>query len=180
VPELISALRAVDTQPDQNIAIDHFFIEREASKSGRKRRKKPTVKAPARPRRFRINRLEGGFSLRPPGGDHGGPDGEPSGDGVAAAAQTVFEPFAVSIRAAYDVRSGSAINAWSPFDFDVAKRPIAVEHSGVEIRRREGKQIIAIVNQPEFHVSVRGFDPNRDLFVEARVLREKSSDDQEV
>jgi hypothetical protein len=180
VPELISALRAVDTQPDQNIAIEHFFIEREASKSGRKRRKKPTVKAPTRPRRFRINRLEGGFSLRPPGGDDGSPGGEPSGDGAAAAAQTVFEAFAVSIRAAYDVRSGSAINAWSPFDFDVAKRPIAVEHSGVEIRRREGKQIIAIVNQPEFHMSVRGFDPNRDLFVEARVLREKSSDDPEV
>jgi hypothetical protein len=86
----------------------------------------------------------------------------------------------VSIRAAYDVRSGSAINAWSPFDFDIAKKPIVIEHGGVEIRRMEGKQVIAIVNQPEFHVSVRGFDRNRDLFVEARVLKEKSSDDPEV
>jgi hypothetical protein len=176
VPELINALRSVDTQPDGNIAIEHFYIEREASKSGRKRRKKPTLKVPTRPRRFRINRLEGGFSFRPPGDGDGGPSGDAGGAGV----QTTFEPFAVSIRAAYDVRSGSAINAWSPFDFDVAKRPITVEHSGVEIRRLEGRQIIAIVNQPDFNVNVRGFDRNRDLFVEARVLREKSSDDPEV
>ena len=86
----------------------------------------------------------------------------------------------MSIRAAYDVRSGSALNGWSSFDFDVAKRPITVEHEGVEIRRLEGRQIIAVVNDPDFNVSVRGFDRNRDLFVEARVLREKSSDDPEV
>jgi len=176
VPELISALRAVDTKPDESIALEHFFIEREASKSGRKRRKKPAVKVPARPKRFRINRLEGGFSMRPPAVV----DGEPSDDSGEAGVTTTFEPFAVSIRAAYDVRSGSAINAWSSFDFDLAKRPITVEHSGVEIRRLEGRQVIAIVSQPEFHVSVRGFDRNRDLFVEARVLREKSSDDPEV
>jgi hypothetical protein len=176
VPELIGALRAVDTKPDESIAIEHFFIEREAPKSGRKRRKKPTVKVPARPRRFRINRLEGGFSLRPLGDGEGGA----SGDGVTGSDVTTFEPFAVSIRAAYDVRSGSAINAWSPFDFDVARRPIAVEHEGVDIRRLEGRQIIAVVIAPEFHLSVRGFDRNRDLFVEARVLREKSSDDPEV
>ncbi len=176
VPELINALRSVDTQADGNIAIEHFYIEREASKSGRKRRKKPAVKIPARPRRFRINRLEGGFSLRPPSDGDGGPSGDTDGAGVQAS----FTPFAVSIRAAYDVRSGSAINAWSPFDFDVAKKPIGVEHSGVEIRKLEGRQIIAIVNQPDFHVSVRGFDRNRDLFVEARVLREKRSDDPEV
>jgi hypothetical protein len=174
VPELINALRSVDTQPDENIAIEHFYIEREASKSGRKRRKKPTVRVPTRPRRFRINRLDGGFSLRPPG------DGGPSSDGGEAGVQTLFEPFAVSIRAAYDVRSGSAINAWSPFDFDVAKRPIVIEQSGVEIRSLQGRQMIVIVNQSEFHVSVRGFDRNRDLFVEARVLKEKSGDDPEV
>jgi hypothetical protein len=183
VPELISALRSVDTQPDENMAIEHFFIEREASKSGRRRRRKPTVKVASRPPRFRINRLEGGFSLRPPsvtGDADGTGDGASGGDGDVAAGQAPFEPFAVSIRAAYDVRSGSALNAWSPFDFDVAKRPIAIEHSGVDIRRLEGRQIIAVVNQPDFHVSVRGFDRNRDLFVEARVLREKSSDDQEA
>jgi hypothetical protein len=176
VPELINSMRSVDTQPDGNIAIEHFYIEREASKSGRKRRRKPVVKIPARPRRFRINRLDGGFSLRPPADG----DGKPSGDADGAGVQKNFQPFAVSIRAAYDVRSGSAINAWSPFDFDIAKKPIVIEHAGVEIRRLEGKQVLAIVNQPDFHVSVRGFDRNRDLFVEARVLREKSGDDPEI
>lgn len=183
VPELINALRSVDTQPDQNIAIEHFFIEREAAKSGRRRRKKPTVKVPAKPRRFRINRLEGGFSLRPPsapGDGDAGADGSSAGNGDGAANQTPFTPFAVSIRAAYDVRSGSAVNSWSPFDFDMARKPIVVDHDGVEIRRLEGKQIIAVVNEPVFHVSVRGFDRNRDLFVEARILKEKSSDDPEA
>jgi hypothetical protein len=183
VPELIGALRSVDTQPDENMAIEHFFIEREASKSGRRRPRKPTVKVASRPPRFRINRLEGGFSLRPPsvtGDADGMGDGPSGGDATAAVGQVPFEPFAVSIRAAYDVRSGSALNAWSPFDFDVAKRPITIEHSGVDIRRLEGKQIVAVVTHPDFHVSVRGFDRNRDLFVEARVLREKSSDDQEA
>jgi hypothetical protein len=168
VPELIAALRSVDTRPDESIAIKHFYIEREGCKSGRTRRKKQNVKVPPRPKRFRINRLEGGFSLRPPL------------DAGEAGVTKTFVPFAVSIRAAYDVRSGSALNAWSPFDFDIAKRPIVVEHSGVDVRRLEGKQAVVIVHEPDFHVSVRGFDRNRDLFVEARVLREKNSDDPEV
>ncbi len=173
-----SSARA-DTKADERFAIEHFFIEREAPKPGRKRKKKPTVKVPARPRRFRINRLEGGFSLTPPaatGENAGDRDGEPA----VAVEPGAFTPFAVGIRAAYDVRSGSAINSWSPFDFDMAKRPIAVEHRGVEIRRSEGNRMIVVVREPDFHVGVRGFDRNRDLFIDARIIREKPGDDQEV
>jgi hypothetical protein len=141
------------------------------------------VKVAAKPRRFRINKLEGGFSFRPPsavelGGTH---DGEAGGaeEGREAPAAADFRQFAVRIKAAYDIRSGSAITSYSPFDFNVAKKPITVEHAGVEIRQQDGNQILAVVLEPEFHINVRGFDQNRDLFVDARILKERGDDDKQ-
>jgi hypothetical protein len=183
VPELFGALRSADTQPDLNLTLEHFSIERETPRPGRKRRKRPAVKVAAKPRRFRINKLEGGFSFRPPsavelGGTH---DGEAGGaeEGREAPAAADFRQFAVRIKAAYDIRSGSAITSYSPFDFNVAKKPITVEHAGVEIRQQDGNQILAVVLEPEFHINVRGFDQNRDLFVDARILKERGDDDKQ-
>jgi len=181
VPELFSALRAADTQPDQNITLDHFFIEREDPSPGRRRRKKKKVQVESKPRRFRINPLEGGFSVRPPGVAVGGEpeNGEPPEEGSENRTREPeeFRQFALRIRAAYDIRSGSPLTNYSPFDFDITKRPITIDHEGVEIRRQEANQIIAVVLQPDFHISVRGFDHNRDLFVDARIMKERDDDD---
>lgn len=179
VPELIGALRSADTKADDTLAIEHFFIECEPPKPGKKRRKKPKVQVARKPARFRISKVLGGFTLRPAEAvvDTTEPSSEPDGGTPLIAA---FEPFAVRIRAAYDVREGSAINAWSPFDFDMAKKPITMEHSGIEIRQVAGRQLVAVVTSHDFSLDVRGFDQNRDLFVEARVILEKNDDDQET
>jgi hypothetical protein len=181
VPELFGALRSADTQPDMNLTLEHFSIERETPRPGRKKRKRPSVKVAAKPRRFRINKLEGGFSFRPPSavelGDVHDEAADGAGDGREAPAAADFRQFAVRIKAAYDIRSGSAITSYSPFDFNVAKKPITVEHAGVEIRQQDGNQILAVVLEPEFHINVRGFDQNRDLFVDARILKERGDDD---
>jgi hypothetical protein len=181
VPELFGALRSADTQPDVNLAIEHFSIERENPRAGSKRRKRPAVQVALRPRRFRINKLDGGFSFKPPAmveaGDACDETADETTNGTKASPAEEFRQFAVRIKAAYDIRSGSAITSYSPFDFDVAKKPITIEHAGVDIRQQGGNQILAVVLEPEFHINVRGFDQNRDLFVDARIVKERDDDD---
>jgi hypothetical protein len=180
VPELFGALRSADTQPDLNLTLEHFYIEVEAPTPGRKKRKRKTIAIKAKPRRFRIEKIEGGFSFRPPAavaaGDAGGkPAGEQADADAIPAAE--FCQFAVRIRCAYDTRSSSPLTSYSLFDFDLAKSPLKVEHDGVSIRKSEGNQIMAVILKPDFHIHVRGFDVNRDLFVDARILQEKDDDD---
>lgn len=181
VPELFGALRSADTQPDLNLTLEHFSIERETPRPGRRRRKRPTVKVAAKTRRFRIDKLEGGFSFRPPSAVESGDAGHEAQDGAKRVQEAIpaaeFRQFAVRIKAAYDIRSGSAITSYSPFDFNLAKKPITIEHAGVEIRHQEGNQILAVILEPVFRINVRGFDQNRDLFVDARILKERDDDD---
>lgn len=180
VPELFGALRSADTQPDLNLTLEHFYIEREEPTPGRKKRKRKKLEITPKPRRFRLEKIEGGFSFRPPAGGAVSDDGEkqPEEDAAETAPVAEFCQFAVKIRCAYDTRSRSPLPSYSPFDFDVAKSPLKIEHSGVRMLKSEGNLIVAAVLEPDFHIRVRGFDANRDLFVDARILQEKADDDQ--
>lgn len=166
VPELFAAIRRSDTAPDLDITLDAFFLETAGGGQGNSLREKK--KLPDRKKqlpRFAISKVDGGFTLkRPP------PPKEP---------RPAFEKFAIRIQAAYDVRSGSALRSYSPFDFDVAKAPVKIEQSGMRIISAVGKCIVAVVEDPEFRINVTGFDSNRDLFVDARVIKGEDDDDSE-
>src|SRR5262249_23493902 len=87
-------------------------------------------------------------------------------------------PVFVQIRVAYDVRRGNPLRQYRQGDFDLGRAPIRenTETSGVEVKSASGNQMLVAVNRPDFNLEVRGFDPDRDLYVKAEVT-ETADDD---
>jgi hypothetical protein len=107
----------------------------------------------SKPKRFRVDRITGGFSVR-------------TGDSDAPI------PQALEIRAAYDVRRGDALTRYRPDDFRLFEPPMSVDVSGgLIVERGENKMVVAI-HQKDFSIAVTGFDENRDLFLRAFVRGE--------
>lgn len=174
LPELFAALRKGDTKPDLTITLDHFFLDRGHQKGGgggggggkgpTPPPPPPPPRPPRRPRRFEIGPLAGGFSLRRPAP---APEKPPP----------PFKPFAVRIRTAYDVRSGTPIKHYDENDFDLADASFSIEAEGASVRTRKENVIVADITSEDFRISVKGFDTNRDVFVVAKAERDASDGD---
>ncbi len=101
-----------------------------------------------RPRSYRVSRIRGGFTVS-------------AGDGPP--------PAALEIRAAYDVRRGSALAKWNRADFQFVRAPIRIEDdTGVTIPEHADNRMIVHVTAPDFRLSITGFDENRDLYIRVR------------
>jgi hypothetical protein len=75
-------------------------------------------------------------------------------------------PAAATVKVAYDLRSGNPLAAYDPGDFDLGQAPITMGPTrGVATVRMSGNVLRFEIQQPDFEVTVRGFDPNRDLYV---------------
>ena len=59
---------------------------------------------------------------------------------------------------------------FSPHDFDLGKRDIKVVCREAEAETSEPNVLRVEVRSPDFRIEARGFDPNRDLVVDARAL----------
>ncbi len=81
---------------------------------------------------------------------------------------------------AYSIRSGNPLKKWNKADFEVDRAPITIgsDLKGITPLSRTANQIEAQVTEPDFLLSVTGFDENRDLFVKVTVPQEESDDDQ--
>lgn len=106
---------------------------------------------PPEPAPFQVGHLTDGFVLRP---------------GRLA----ITEPLKIKIELAYDVRSGNPLNSYSIFDFEVDKDPIRLEPppQGLEVVRQERNIIEVKLLEPDFRISVVGFDTKRDLYINAK------------
>lgn len=114
-------------------------------KRGRDREPDPNI-PPARPARFRVSKLEGGFKVR------GVPD-------------TQDLPSEITIRCAYDVRRGNPLKRFKPFDFSLTKGELKVVLSDAEVIEQEENRILIRPLTSNFECSVVGFDVNRNVFV---------------
>ena len=165
VLELLRIINQAEQQPDPTITIDFFSVpappDEEDAVLGRRRRPRqtpgtgptpPPPLPPARPHRFRIDKLRGGFSIR-------------SGDPDAAL------PPIIDIRVAYDVRRGNPLRKYHQSDFDLGHSPIRydTQMSGVAVKSASGNRMLVAVKQAGFNLDVTGFDPDRDLYVKAEV-----------
>lgn len=99
---------------------------------------------------YRIERAAGGFVVRP-------------GEGLAAENL----PFELKVKAAYDVARGDPFAKFSPYDFDLHKKPIAITASGADCTITAANEVTFTVREPDFSVELRGFDNRRDLIVRA-------------
>ncbi len=155
---VLKLLRGAADQPDKTIAIDFFSLpdDKEAGGqdggSGAGGKKKTSRPPPPPPlgvgRRLQVVKVAEGFTVR-----------------VAAdPPESVRE---VNVVAAYDVRRGSPVARWSPADFDLADLDVKVV-GGRLVTPVGGNRLSATVTDPsKFKLQVKGFDTNRDLYVNA-------------
>lgn len=67
---------------------------------------------------------------------------------------------------AYRVRAGNPFRKHSPFDFDLlSEGEISVQADGVLLRRTSINAFEFVPSAPKFQISMKGFDPRRDLVV---------------
>lgn len=84
------------------------------------------------------------------------------------AAASVFE-----VRVAYHVRRGNPLARYHESDFLVEK--LQIKPSGMKKINAKGNKILVETTSREFSLRVSGFDPNRDLYVRAEVVKEGNS-----
>jgi hypothetical protein len=171
VASLVHALRAQEEQEDPTLLLDIFSLpgEEEASKRLDERKtKKPGEDPPLPPpdleprkKRFRIQKIKGGFAVVR--GDAG-----------------TMPPARLDVRMAYDVRRGNPLRKYHPADFRVEKSPIEFDPppAGANVVSREENRIRVEITEPDFRLTVRGFDENRDLYVNVKM--EERADDSEI
>jgi len=84
--------------------------------------------------------------------------------------ENAVEGQVIRMRIAYDVRRGNPFERWSPNDFDLSELKRQIEWDGAMSLRIEGCTLEFAIERPDFTVLVRGFDPDRDMRVESRVI----------
>lgn len=76
-------------------------------------------------------------------------------------------PKEIRVRAAYEVRRGDAFKRYDPQDFDFSSST-HVDVVGARVKSSAENVMVIEVSAPDFDVKVTGFDPNRDLKVQAK------------
>jgi len=74
-------------------------------------------------------------------------------------------PRYITVRMAYEVRSGNPFPKYSPLDFDVSQKPIQIRLEGGKLLFHNENAIQIEVTGGNFTLAVIGFDLNRDLRV---------------
>ena len=108
----------------------------------------------ARPSRLLLGRLKSGFriSLHP---------------------EAKFYPRTIELEMAYDVRQGNPFRLYRTFDFDLEKAPIRIEGVGLTYRIVQPNGLKIATEQPDFQLTITGFDPNRDLKIKIVTPQDK-------
>lgn len=80
---------------------------------------------------------------------------------------------------AYRLRAGNPFRKHSPFDFNLLDGgDIAVQSSGVRLRIAASNAFRIVPTETKFHISMKGFDPRRDLVV--RVVEDNDAAEAEL
>jgi hypothetical protein len=99
-----------------------------------------------RDRFFQLQKLDGGFRI--------------AGAGFGAAI-----PRFAGVRVAYEVRRGNPFALYQPLDFEMNRPPIEVQLAGGEVLSQQLNITLLRIDEPGFQLTVRGFDPRRDVRV---------------
>ena len=119
---------------------------------------KPAQPPSPSPAYFLINRVRGGFKVLP-GKEH------------------IDTNALAEIEMAYDVRRGNPLKRYHVGDFRLDNVPIRCTHKGIEILEASKNRITFCITSPEdFHVTVAGFDPNRQVYVRVNKREDRNAD----
>lgn len=166
VTKIIQAITEEQNRIDPTLLLDIFSLPASQKEDSAKTRKKKLEQhkgsdpdkvdpPPTSFRRFIVQKVPGGFS-------------------VLKGSLNAPPPAQLSVRVAYDIRRGNPLKKYNPADFAVEKLNITLQ--GVELSRAEGNEIQITVIDPNFALTVTGFDENRDIYVKVNVVQEDNDD----
>jgi len=170
VAKLMEIIRVEDADEDPTLLVDFFALpsapeDDEDTRNSRKKKKKKKAEEPepkpepppGKPKRYRINKIDGGFTISP-------------GDADAV------PPKALRIRVAYDRRSKDAFKRWHPADFRLDRAPITIgpDTDGIEIGELTDNRMFVGITKQDFRLAVLGFDTKRDLIVDVRPMEDSN------
>jgi len=138
---------------DPMALVDFFSIPKPRSKQSAQKGTNagPKNLPPPRPKPFRIDKHAGGFSIVP--------SPEMPAD--------VF-PLKIHLRCAYDVLNGNPFRRFSDDDFSFYKDGLKIEKTNADCWPTDPNEIDVEARSSDFRIDIVGFDPNRDLIVEAQ------------
>lgn len=171
VANFVHALTAQEDEEDKTLLLDIFSLpaekvedepkqpEKKKKKKGQESEDEDQEQQEPRKKRFRVQKAKVGFTITR--GDAGTPP-----------------PARLSIRVAYDIRRGNPLRKYNTADFRLNHIPIKLEPplDGLKVITKEENRIVVDILDPEFRLTVAGFDELRDLFVNEGSVREKSND----
>jgi hypothetical protein len=163
VANFVHALTAQEDEEDKALLLDIFSlpadkVEDQPKQPEKKKKKKgeetddETEEQEPRKKRFRVQKAKGGFTVTR--GDAG-----------------TTPPARLSIRVAYDVRRGNPLRKYNTADFRVNSNTIKLEPppDGLRVVTKEENRIVVDILDPDFRITVAGFDELRDLFVNVKI-----------
>jgi hypothetical protein len=109
--------------------------------------------ASGRAARVTITRVTGGFTIKG------------AGDEALVARPMIAE-------VAYRRRNGNPFRKHSPFDFDLSRNEVAIITEGASVSRSAANTLEFIPMSPKFQITLKGFDPRRDLVVRVAAAEE--------
>jgi len=147
------AMVAERIERDDPLALLGFFSIPKSEQRGDTR---PTTGRPDNlpaptPKPFRIEKRVGGFAVLPNGGVR--PD---------------QFPMQLQIRCAYDVLSGNPYKRYSEYDFSFYRHPLQIAKENADCWPTKGNELDVVARKTDFKIEASGFDPNRDLIIEAQ------------
>ena len=154
---LVRVLRHGGNEDDPFTLAAYFPLEAEQGPEMPTTKAKPKGKKPnddlppipiPSPRRYRVGAVSGGFSV--------------TGNPGAGA-----PPEELVVSAAYDVRRGNPFAKYRVYDFDLSHATVLKSVRGCEITGAEGNRVVIRPTEPDFSITVTGFDTERDLIVRA-------------
>lgn len=151
--DLYNVLAETIERDDPDALVDFFSIPKRdqgsVSRPNKPSAGPPEDLPPAKPKPFQISRLQDGFVIQ-----------------AAKGLQKEDLPEKISVRVAYDILAGNPFNRFSDLDFNFFG-DIRIDRENVHCKITGANTLELEPSASDFRVGAYGFDPNRDLIVEA-------------
>ena len=94
---------------------------------------------------------------------------------IAGAGSGVPMPALAGVQVAYEVRRGNPFSVYQPLYFEMGRPPIEVQVHGAEVVRQLRNLTVLRIQDPDFRLTVKGFDARRDVRVKVVALGDETA-----